>query len=881
MTGTPSRWAAAVRQAAVAARVELPADVVEEIAAHLEDTYLAALDDGDSEARARDRALSELQRATLPELQQRRRGRCDPSPRFGARVWQGTTIDLRYAWRTLRRGPVFAVALTAILALSIGTTTATFSVVEAVLLRPLPFPAAERLVLLSRTDGDAKPGHLSSADWLDYATRVRAFEGVAAYANWTHNLSGDGEPLRLRSVITTGNFFAVLGVSAAIGRVYADADDRPDSPTVVVLSDGFWSRRFGRDPAVINRTITLNGSAVQVVGVMPPAFQYPSTSVDLWMPIAMSAELAADRASEWLQAVARLDDDVSLRSAASEVEALSVMLADEHPKTNRGERARLVPLHEHVVGSVRPPLVAISGAVLLVFFVTCLNAAGLILARASVRQDEMALRAAMGANTWRLVRQVVVESMTLTAGATTAGVFLGWLLLRGVVALAAERVPRLADAGLDAGSVAAAAFASAVIIASCGVVVSLALRSTPGNGRARGRSARAQGLHPWLLATQMALAFVLVTAALLLASSYFRLQRVPAGFDTADVLSLRVTLPRAKYPDNAAHVRFADAAVNEISSVPGVAAVGVVNDLPLAGNQMSFALTTEDQPQSSPSARRITVRLASPGYFAALGIPLLRGRSLSADDRAGREPVVVVNRRAADQYWASDAVGRRAQIGGDAGWRRVVGVVGDIRQAGFNESEGPVAYIPYAQKPFDFVNWLGIVVRGPTVADLTGTIKARVARVDDTQPLYDVMLLDGYVQRARAPFRLNSWIVGSLAGLSLLLAVAGVFAVTAFNTAARRQEFGVRLALGATRGAVLRLVLADTLRVVIVGIAVGAAAAAAAAQTLATLLFQTDARDPVVFAGVASLLLLAATAAAWTPARRAARLDPATTMRAD
>jgi putative ABC transport system permease protein len=883
MSAVVSEWAHAVRQHARAAHVELPADVIEEIAAHVEDIYLAALQEGETETKARELALSVLRRATLPELQHRRRGAVEPPLTMSAGLWQGTWFDVRYGARMLQRSPIFAVALTGILALSIGTTTATFSVVDAVLLRPLPYPSSHELTVLSRVDRQGRPGHLSSADWLDYATRVRAFAGLAAYANWTHNLSGDGEPLRLRSVITSGSFFAVLATPAAIGRVYSDADDQPGAPSVVVLSDGFWSRRFGRDPSVVGRTLILNSRAAQVVGVMPRAFQYPSDSVDLWMPIGMNAELRADRASEWLQAVARLQPDVSIEAAHAETTALSAALAASYPKTNSDEGAHLVPLLEHVVEDVRPALVIVSGAVIFVFLITCLNAASLLLARASARRDEMAVRLAMGANTWRLLRQVLVESALLTAVATAAGIGVGWVLLQGFVALAAERVPRLADTTLDGGSLAAAAVASGVIVASCGVAIAVALRHRLPGTLARGgvRVSRAPGLRPLLLTTQIALSFVLVTAALLLVASYMRLQQVPAGFDTADVLSVRLTLARQKYPDNAAHVRFADAVVSELSEAPGVSSVGVVNDLPLAGNQMSFAIETEDVAPPSGTPPRVIVRLASPGYFETLRIPLMSGRSLSTDDREGRDPVVVVSRRAAEQFWSGDAVGRRVRIGGLADWRRVIGIVGDIRHGGFQEPEGPVVYIPYAQKPFDFVNWLGILVRGPEIAEALNLVKARIAGVDDTHPVYDVLLLDEYVERAQAPFRVNSWVVGGLAVLSLLLAVSGVFALTAYNAATRRQEYGIRLALGATSGTVLRLVLANAMRYVVAGIIVGAAVAFMAAQALTTLLFEMTPRDPRVFAAVASFLLVAAAAAALPPALRAARLDPATTIRAE
>lgn len=889
MTRPPRDWRLAVRQHAQAKHLDLNPDVVEELAAHLEETYSRAVENGRTAAEAGAAALDTLAATDLSALGQRRRAAPARQSRLFARarnatgLFDGLGFDLRYATRLLKRSPAFSCSLIAILALSIGAASAIFSILDAVLLRPLPYPDPDRLAVLSRVDKNGRKGALSAADWVDYGSRVTAFDGVAAYSNWTHNLSGDGEPLRLRSVIASGNFFAVLGAGAAIGRVFTDADDRPDAQAVVVLSDGFWSRRFGRDSGVLGRVLLLNARPATVIGVMPRTFEYPARDVDLWMPLAIAPAVKADRASEWLQTIARIRPATSLTAALEEAQALSGALANAYPETNEAERATLVPLIDQVVGGVRQALVVVAGAVLFVFLITCFNVASLLLARASVRQDEMAVRFAIGANQWRLVRQLLAESAVVAGCAAALAVAVAWVLLRGFAVLAAERVPRLADLGLHSGSIAAAAAACGIVIACCGVAATQSIRASRSSTltRAGARLTRARGIRPALLAAQMAFSFVIVTAALLLAASYVRLQRVPVGFDATDVLSMKLTLPRQKYPDNAAHVRVVEAITTELRAVPGVSAAGAIHDLPLAGNQMSFAIAFEGRDASAGPPVRATVRLADSGFFDVLRVPIVEGRAFMADDDASREPVAVMNRAAAEQFFAGGAIGQRVRLGGDPEWRRIVGLVRDIRHAGLQADEGPVVYLPYAQKPFEFINWVGVLVRGPSVASLVRSIKARMAAIDPAQPVYDVMLVDDYIARAQAPYRMNSWIVGSLAMLSLALAMAGVFALTTYSASVRRQEFGIRLALGASRAGVSRLLLGEVLRLVVVGAAIGALGAFAASRSLTALLFEMTATDPRVYGSVAAIFIVTAVVAALPSALRVARLDPAASIRAE
>ena len=597
----------------------------------------------------------------------------------------------------------------------------------------------------------------------------------------------------------------------------------------------------------------------------------------------MSTALRADRASEWLHAVARLRPHASIEQANAEATALAAALAETYPNTNANESVALVPLLDHVVGRVRPALFIITAAVFVVFLVTCLTVANLFLARASTRQQEMAVRMALGADRWRLVRQVLAESSVLTVLAGLAGLALSSALVRALSVLAGSRVPRLDGVTIEWPTVLAVTAASALVLVCCSVAAMAAVTSSTADPfmRTGARVIRSTRWRPALVTIQVALSFVLVTAALLLGASYVEMQRIATGFSSADVLSLQVTLPRQKYADSAAHARFADAVTEALSTAPGVLSVGVVNDLPFAGNQMSFAIARDGVGSDAGPPPRATVRFASPGYFRTLQVPIVSGRLFAPDDRADRERVVVINESAARRYWDGDAVGQRVRIGESPAWWHVVGIVADSRHAGLQRDEGPVVYAPYAQKPFDFINWMGVLVRGPSPETLVRSVKARLQEVDPQQPAYDVMVLDEYLARERAPYRLNSWLVSTLAALALGLAVAGVFALVAYDAAARRQEFGIRLALGATRSQVLSNLLVYTLKFVMLGAAFGAIGAVFATRALTALLYNMTPTDPRILATVVVTVVMGAVAAALGPALRAARTDPATTLRAE
>jgi hypothetical protein len=895
------------------------------------------------------------------------------------RWWHDLVFDFRYALRTMRRQVAFTVAVISILAVGIGATTAAFTVIDSVLLRALPYPRPDALVVLTKITATEESRALATADWRDYATRNAQSVTLASYASWPMNLTG-GEPQRLRSVIVSGNFFDVIGEQPLLGRVTNVDDDRPSAPAVVVLSHGFWTSRFGRNPTVLGTSMMLNGRPATIVGVMPRDFALPANDVDLWMPMGLPAAVLADRASEWLSVIGRLRPGTSLAVAQAGLSATAESMSREFPQTNRDERVAVRPLLDTVVGDVRRPLWLGGAAVLFVLLAGCANAANLLLARATMRRDEIALRSALGADAGRLARQLLVESGVLAGTGGILGIAATWVFLRAFVVLATGRVPRVESAQLDATAIALSMTASlatallfggaaAWLLACAGssrsvrgdtrAWLSARIEATPrsrgvrawllararawsirrdaqaslaGAGSARSeRDARAQmragaappslrgarwllarvaalpsvrgGDRAWLfgspvsrrlgthyasashrlggllLASQIAFALVLAASALFVARGYAATSRIDPGFDVADVVTMQLTLPRSRYPDSAAHARFVDQVLDAIAAVPGVASAGVVSDLPFVGNQMKFVVRPDDVMDRRRESQ-LTVRPADPGYFQTLRIPLVAGRSFEAADRSGGAPVAIVNRTAAGLLWGGAASGRRLQIAGESSRREVVGVVGDIKHAGLHAFEGPVVYVPYAQKSFDFVNWMGIVVRGSALS--ASSVKAAIASVEPNQPVQAVMSMDEYVARERAPYQLGALVVGSLAGAAFVLAITGIYGLTAFIVGRRFRELGVRLALGAAPATVVFLVLRQILAMLVLGGIAGVAGTLASVRVLRAVMPASSAgTDPLVIVAAVTLLGVTALMAALGPALRAARIDPKVALQAE
>ena len=859
----------------------LAAEAIEELASHCADLYAEACDAGASDAAARDAVVRLLERTAFDDLAVRRRARRFLASRLDERTSNVLTrwttdiaFDLRYALRGMRRHVGFTAALVSILAFGIGATIAAFTVIDAVMLRALPYPRPDALVVLSKVTNAGESRTVSTADWRDYAAQNASSLTLAAYSSWPMNLTGGGEPLRLRSFIVSGNFFEVAGEKPLLGRVFGAADDTPSAPGVAVLSEPFWASRFGRSPAVLGTSMLVNGRPVTIAGVMPRAFALPARDVDLWTAMGLAPEVLADRASEWVSVIGRLRPGVSLATAQANLSVTAASLSAQFPRTNRDERIAVHPLIDTIIGEVRRPLWLGAAAVVFVLLAACANAANLLLARATMRRDEIALCAALGADASRLARQLLVESAALAGIGGAAGIGAAWMFLRVFVTLGAGRVPRVETAQLNAAAIVVSVVVSMLtaLLFGGGAAWLLARAKVSQAGRAQ-QSVTSPRLGGWLLASQMAFALVLAASALLVARAYAATGRIDPGFDVSDTVTLQMTLPRNRYPDSAAHARFAERIADQIASLPGVASVGIVSDLPFVGNQLNFVVRVDRDAAESPSEVRLTVRPADAGYFRTLKIPLAAGRYFEATDRAGAAPVAMVNRAAADRLWRGAAIGRRLQVAGDVE-RRVVGVVGDIRHAGLHATEGPVVYVPYAQKPFDFVNWAGIVVRGPGLSP--STVKAAIARVDPNQPVHAVMAMDEYVARELAPYRFGSLVVGSLAVAAFVLAIAGIYGLTAFIVGVRFRELGVRLALGAAPSTVVLLVLRQILSILVAGSAAGIIGTNATTRFVRAAMPASPGTgaDPMVLAAAVTLLGVTSLLAALGPALRAARIDP-------
>jgi putative ABC transport system permease protein len=875
------RWIAIVREHSVAAGHALSAEVVTELAEYVQDLYVEAIDSGASDAEALGEVSRALARADYADLSTCRRAVPPTSPVAppppAGRTWlQGLGSDCRNAWRQARRQPALAIAAAAILALGIGAATAAYAVLEAVVLRPLPYPNPAGLVVMTHVTSTGESRAFATADWTDYQASSGELLEIAASASWPMNLTGSGAPERLRSVIVSGHFFEIVGREASLGRVIGEADDQPAAPRVVVLADGFWRRRFGADRSVLGTEIVVGGRPAAVIGVMPPDFAVPARDVDVWMPFGLPAAVLQDRRSEWVSLLARLHPGVDVRRAQAALDATATTLAEDHPDTNGGDRIRVRALAADVVKDASRAIWLGLLAAVLVLLTSCGNAGHLMVVRAAARREEMAIRASLGAAPLRLHRQLLMESAVVTLAGGLLGVVAAIVFLRVLTTLGAERIPRLDQLDLSPIPLATAALASmcvalAVSLVAHRFVVRAALNDRPGSGT----RVVSRGAGHWLLAVQVAFALTLMSATALVVQGYVSTARIDPGFDTADTLTMQLTVPRDRYPDSGAHARIAVRLISALGDIPGVTSVGLVTDLPFVANAMHFAVALEGTPAAGE--RQMTVRPADPGYFRTLRIPVLEGRSFGESDDVRAPLVAVVNRSAADMLRLVERPGAQLRIAGEPP-RMIVGIVGDIRHAGLHDEEGPVVYVPYAQKTFDFVNWMGVVLRGPAVERLVPDVRRAVQGVDPDQPVQAIRTMAAYLDDERAPFELSAMIVGALALSAMVLALAGIYAATAFLVGLLSRELGVRIALGASKRRILALVMTSAAKPIAIGTALGIAGGFAASGLLRALVVSAAAPEMATVFLCASLLLAAVAAAALHPALLATRVDPKTSL---
>ena len=800
--------------------------------------------------------------------------------------------EIRYGLRSLMKRPAATLIALVTLALGIGVNTAIFSAVDSVLLRPLPFKEPERLV--SIWEQTLRMGivrnEVAPANFGDLRTQNQSFEAIGAYGPQDINLTGDGEPERISAQLVSANVFSILGVQPALGRTFLTNEDQPGQHRVVVLSDALWQRRFNQDPAIVNRNITLNGEAFTVVGVMPRGFFFPEREVELWVPWAMEPEQASGRGDHYLRLIARLRPGATVERANHDLESIAGRLESEYPRTNEGLNFTSNALHKDYVGDLRLPILILFGAVGLVLLIACANVANLLLAQATTRRKEIAIRIALGARRWTIVRQLLIESLLLAG----AGGLLGTLgAFWGVVALAKflpESLSKLQGVTVDARVFVFTLGVSALTaIVFGGVPALLASRTRPGatlSDVARDVSGGTSGrlVRRVLVVSEVALAVVLLVGAGLLIRSFQRLRQVDIGFATENRLTMKMVLPMPKYAKPDSRRAFYDQMLQRVEALPGVEAAGMITVLPLSFNGMNFSFSVEGR--SSPSDVQLPFalyRVVSPGYFRAMGITLQRGRFFDGHDAPDSQPVLLINQRLAEQYWPNeDPIGKRLKIGpvdSPNQWLTVVGIVNNVRQTGLYEQKHEI-YVPYAQERRAFMAPRDLVVSTKgDAASVVGAVRQAVWEVDKDQPVSNVRTMEQVVAAAISKERFQSLLLGLFAALALLLACVGLYGVISYAVVQRTHEIGVRMALGAKPVDVLRLVIRQGLGLTIIGLVVGVVVGSVVTRVLADMLYGVGTRDPLTFVGAPLLLLIVALLACYIPARRATRIDPLVALR--
>jgi predicted permease len=856
-------------------RAQVELDLEDELRFHVERQAMEHVAQGLSPAGARRTALGALRDI------ERRKEDCRGVRRLN---WvYDLRQDVRYGVRILRRNPVFTAVAVTTLALGIGANTAIFSVVNAVLVRPLPYPRPERLFTLQSGE--------SLLDLEDLRRESRSFAGLGAVNVQSLAYTGGAEPEEVYGALCTAGLFPALGVTPLIGRAIAPRDDQFGGPRVVVLTYGFWQRRFAGDAAVLGKAIPLNGNAYTVIGVMRPDFWKPGRAVEVLVPLRVANPVAASfRGVHFLETLLRLQPGVSAAQAQADLDGASRWLERHFPENDLGSQRRLIPLQERVVGNVRAALLILFAAVALVLLLACVNFANLLLARAAGRQKEIVTRKALGAASGRLVRQMLAESIPLVLLGGLAGLFLAWWGVHLLVALEPAGLPRLSGVSIDGPALLFTFGICALTSAVFGSLPALgAMRLNLSDSlKASGRSTAGAAtfrLRTLLVVAEVAIALVLLVGAGLLARSFECLAGVAPGFRAENVLTLRLELPEARYRDLDPQRRFRLRLLDALNALPGARAA-MVSELPMSGDHVTHNFVIAGRPPVAAGAEpELETRTVAGGYFRLMGVRLQLGRDFSPDDRTGTQHVAIVNEAFQKQYFPG-----RSPVGARIAWAReqpldwmtVIGVAGDVRHFGPAQPERPAAYDLYSQTAQQWKRWMFLVVRSPVApASLLAAVNRCIWSLDKQIPPTDALTMEQVEAAAMARPRFNLTLMGIFAAIALILAAVGVYGVTAYAVTQRTQEIGVRIALGARRLDVIALVLGQCLLLTLAGTAVGVAAALGLTRLMSSLLFGVTARDPVTFAAVALLLVAVAVLAALLPARRAMGIEPVAALRCD
>lgn len=794
--------------------------------------------------------------------------------------------DIRYGFRTLMRNPGLTAVMVLALALGIGANTAIFSVVNAVLLNPLPYAEPERIVWIwgYNAPRGAFNASISAPDFIDYRDDSQSFEQLAAFTALPTGitLTGADQPERIDALVVSTGFFESLGAQPAMGRTFISEEEQAGKHNVVVISHGLWQRRLGLDPEIIGKSLTLNGGSFTIVGVMGADFKFP-VQVDLWAPIVFHPLDPTSRGRHWLRAIGRLKPGVTVEQAQSEIDAIALGLAEQYPDTNVDYTAKLVPLRERIVGSVQPAILMLLGAVGFVLLIACANVANLLLARAATRHREIAIRMALGATRSRLIRQLLTESLMLSMLGGTVGLLLA---LWGVDLLAAVTpgdIPRVDEIGID-GRVLAFTIAVSLFTGLLFGLVPALQASKPDlneslkeGSKTSSTGARRNQVRSLLVVSEIALSLVLLIGTGLMIKSFMQLQRVEPGFDPANVLTMQLSLPPATYREDHQYVAFYQQLFEQIKATAGVKSAGAISELPLTRQRNDAPFTIEGQPPLPTGKQPVAdVRTITPDYFSAMGIPLLRGRHFTDADTQQSAKVIIINDTLAQEFFGDeDPIGKRITI--DPTTYQIIGIARGVRHRGLRGQPFREIYFSYYQDPRTAMN---LVVR--TTGDplsLASVVQNHVKAIDKDQPVSNITTMEQLVASSIAQPRFHMSLLGIFAAVALVLAVVGIYGVMNYSVTQRTHEIGIRLALGAGARDIFRLVVGQAALMTLLGVALGLAASFALTRLISAMLFGVSPTDPFVFAALSAVLAGVALGASFIPARRAIRVDPVVALR--
>jgi putative ABC transport system permease protein len=806
-------------------------------------------------------------------------------------LFESLLQDLRYTLRMLVKAPGFTAVALLTLALGIGGNTAIFSVIDAVLLRPLPFQNPDRLVTLweSNPQQEMDRAAVSPPNYVDWSTQSQTLEHIAAYRYWGFVLTGGGEPERIIGARMSASLLSLLGVKPILGRTFLPEEDRFGSNPVVLVHEGLWRSRFGAAPDLIGRSLTLNGGSYTVVGILPSDLKLPDA--ELWVPLALEPYAMMQRGSRALTVLAGLKPGVTLTQARAEMHTIARRLQRQNPEANAGWDVTILPLHEEMVAHIRPALLVLGAAVAFILLIACANLANLLLARATTRETEIAVRVALGASRSRLIRQLLTESILIALLGGGLGLLLAQQGTRLLVTLSSAGLPGAGEIGIDRTVLGFTLLLSLVTGLGFGLIPARHA-SRPGLNQSlkegRGRTmtgARFSKVRNAVVVSEVALALMVLIGTGLLVRSFVGLLAVEPGFNPANVLTMTISLPESKYPEGQQKITFFQHLLQCVDTLPGVASAGLVSHLPLAGRSLNADFTVEGRSLlssgESPLANYVSV---SPDYFRVMQIPLLQGSLFTERDVMGTTPVVIINEIMARRFWPNqNPLGRRlilgSTIGADTTPRAIVGVVGNVRSAGLESEPGPAIYVPYFQNPWPTMS---VVIRASgDPMSLAAEVRKAVLVLDSNQPVYNIRSLEDVLGASLAARRFQVLLLGIFAAVALIMAAIGVYAVMAEVVMQRTHEIGIRMALGANPHDVVKLVVGQGIRMTAAGVAMGLAGALALTRWMSSLLFGVSPTDLVTFATVSLTLTGVALLACYIPARRASRLDPIVAVRCE